>query len=499
MTAPPLAHDGFVRSATLAEWAVGSKGWTAWNAARQRNDRRAQPLPVPPLTKVRMPGARQAVDSVPCAEAAAYVRFVVPDALAFFANAERVAALTEITGSPETAHAVRDQLLGAEAERMAELQTTLAALPALPSSTGPAIDLPTKKHETGQILVGVFRCLEWLGDADAGHTWNNWLRAALTEAMDESSRSQLDPVVDVKAPLLVHERIAGSGRHETPLVNFEALCIMMRLLANHTPACKTATQEAFKYLMRVKVGDASLIPELQRNVATATAETRQFVLGEDEARQQEWTNELRALEHQRRLREERLRLEGMEQYYHDLGEERKRLRDENWKVGEEERAAKRTAIRLTVDRTEAERKKFENGLRHSVEAGELTEAQVKEILSGPRVRIFKSLGEIIGLLDPSFRELTRGRFPFARRAMAELRAGFFAPKPLTDVCPQAHHDEILWYEDDLPALWRFCAAQMEQRREETRAPGQTTLFGTAPAVPEAPSEEELRRRVLAAV
>ncbi len=501
MAPAPVPHEGYLRSATLAEWAVPgpSRGWTIWSAARQRNDRRTPPLDVPVLTKVRMPGGPRAVDSVPCNQAAAYVRFVVADAIAFFSDPNKVSALAEFSDEASV-HAVRDELLGAEAERAAELQTTLATLPALLSSRGPAVVLPTKKHE-GQILLGVFKCLEWLGESDPGHVWNNWLREGLTAAIEESSRIQLGQVGSVKIPVLVYECIAGSLGHDTPLVNVEALCILMRLLANHTPACKAATQEAYQCLMRVKVGDASLIPELQRNAATATAEARQFVLGpeEEEERQREWVHGLRVREHERLLREEDLRYERMEQHHRELCEDRKRHREENWRVGEEERAMKRAGIRLGSERVDAERKEFENDLWKRVEAGRLTEAQAREVLGAPRARIFKSLGQIIGLLDPVFDELRRHNYPFVRKALAELRAGFFGSKPQSDVCSEGCCDEILWYADDLPALWRFCVAQLESRRREARAPGKTTLSGGAPAaVPEMPPSDELRRRVLEA-
>jgi hypothetical protein len=141
----------------------------------------------------------------------------------------------------------------------------LAALPPLAAAGAGAMVLPTKKMD-GRVFVGLFVVLQWLGLPDPHNTWTNWLRAALTEECDNS---------DDQASVL-YSPVSGS---HTPLVDSHGLAVVLRLVANHNSITKAVAEEAYRYLLRVKVGDETLLAELASNAASSSSAAREFVLG----------------------------------------------------------------------------------------------------------------------------------------------------------------------------------------------------------------------------
>ncbi len=283
------------------------------------------------------------------------------------------------------------------------------------------------------------------------------------------------------------------------------------MMLSRSRAAAAVRRKAAEVLCRVLGGDVSLAERIcqhrrvQEHLKESDPEHPARVFGEyaeqhpedDEAARRLRKERLdRELEEERALRrDQELRFEGLENKKRRLDADQ-RLYEERYLA---DLAAARGAARLSAAKTTSEWLAFEKTVQQKVASGELTEEEAICVLRGPRERIFKPLGDILRALDPRF-EACRKQ-PFAREALRLLREGFFAPKPQTDVIQMPRYEEIIWYQDDLQALFRFGLDLCDRASVARMEPGQQTLFGTsAEAVRAAqdrtiPPQDELLRRV----
>ena len=272
--APYILDSGFIWAFDAAAWAAGGgkDGAALWSAAFKRHKNTSFSGAV----KEHVPWASRKTWVIPPEQMAAFVTFILPDSRKkFFSDAAKVAALIEITKHAASAEAERNRLAAIDAAQRAEAAEVLAALPPLVAAGGAPMELPTKKID-GRVFMGLFVFLQWLGLPDPHNIWNNWLRAALTEECGDKCGNLVSPHLSH----LHYSPVSGSHGHDTPLVDNHALGIVLRLVANHNSVTRAVADEAYRYLMRVKVGDKTLLEEIAHNSVAAAPMAREFVLGE---------------------------------------------------------------------------------------------------------------------------------------------------------------------------------------------------------------------------
>ena len=255
---PTVLPNGFIGAYDLAAWTSGKSGAAAWKSAAQRHE-----AVFAPAVKEHVPWAHKKAWVILPGDAAAFVTYLLPNSWEdFFSKPDRAAALIAVTHDAASTHAERDRLAQLEAARRADVESVLAVLPAL--SGGVPMNLPTTKIND-RVFVYVFRFLEWLCIPDPQNTWTHWLGAALTR--------------ELKGEGIKYAPMPGSRGHNTPLVDKHALKIVLRLTANHNPLTRAIAAEAYDCLMRLKVGDETLVGEIAQNAITASPCARTFVLG----------------------------------------------------------------------------------------------------------------------------------------------------------------------------------------------------------------------------
>jgi hypothetical protein len=277
-------------------------------------------------------------------------------------------------------------------------------------------------------------------------------------------------------------------------------------VANHNSITKAVAEEAYGYLLRVKVGDETLLEEIAHNSATAAPMAREFVLGSKRAApnfdDQERAVKLRKLKSDYAIdrKKQLIELQACAKKAQDEDDaraleaearaqtirEEERARFERHQAEREARAKAaaeddlRYASLQEQRRAEAEhrQREYQKQAQADVAAGLLTWADIQaDVAAGlltwadidaqkPRQVIRKCLSGI--LCDLGFADLTRHNYPFARNIKKAYLEGKLEGKPPTDWVDGFAHvkGEIIFYVEDQQSLVKLCS----ELRAELNAP-----------------------------
>jgi hypothetical protein len=329
---------------------------------------------------------------------------VATDPFQYFTTQENIDTMLVLSNNSNAVYLVRDELLGEQAAKEAESRALCAQLPQL--SGGQAVALPTKRHESGQVLLGAFAGMTWVGVGNPSSVWCNWLRSALEhEVGDVCPWIDRQPVADL--PLVAYGRVEGSGPNNTPLVNVAAFRICLRLLTQRGLVAKHIVDEAYQCLMqclmRVKVGDESLVNEVLQNAQSAPAEAREFVMGAGAgdpvlapAVVQAIATAVETLlvrrfgdpQHVTEFRSKQLQEEALVRRIRDEEEQRKALFELEWRAAErrdnEDQQVSRQRVAAQRAAAAANKAASEASIRESLVKRALADAQLKNVVAEER-------------------------------------------------------------------------------------------------------------------
>jgi hypothetical protein len=255
------------------------EGKARWAQAQQRLQRRQ--LDLPPTTRVKPPGARQATPQLAANDAAKALRLVLKRPLEeFFEKEEKLVWLrgqiAAAGGDPATVDAELSELLAERAQQEADLQSL--ALPGLRSDL--QVSLRTTR-ENGEVLGSILDYLRWLGVEDEwANSWRNWIGEAFRELLDSTNAETHDETVVYIEKQLPNQSLP------TPFTNFAGYRLLAKLCLHKSKIAQAMYDQAMTLLGRHAVGDQRLHASLDANAAETSEPARAFVLGSAEAAKQ---------------------------------------------------------------------------------------------------------------------------------------------------------------------------------------------------------------------
>jgi hypothetical protein len=203
--------------------------------------------------------------------------------------------------------------------------------------------------------------------------------------------------------LVAYGRVEGSGPNNTPLVNVAAFRICLRLLTQRGLVAKHIVDEAYQCLMRVKVGDESLVNEVLQNAQSAPAEAREFVMGAGAgdpvlapAVVQAIATAVETLlvrrfgdpQHVTEFRSKQLQEEALVRRIRDEEEQRKALFELEWRAAErrdnEDQQVSRQRVAAQRAAAAANKAASEASIRESLVKRALADAQLKNVVAEER-------------------------------------------------------------------------------------------------------------------
>ena len=258
------------------------EGKARWGQAQQRLQRRQMALP--PTTRVKPPGARQATPQLAANDAAKALRLVLKRPLEeFFAKEAKLGWLrgqiAAAGGDPATADAELAELLAERAQQEADIQSLM--LPGL--QTDEQASFRTTR-EDGEVLGSNFDYLRWLGLTNVKNEWHNWLREAFCDAIRQCLDSYDAETLEDRV-VYVEKQLPNQSL-PTPFTNFAGYRLLAKLCLHKSKIAQAMYDQAMTLLGQHAVGDQRLHASLDANAAQASEPARAFVLGSAEAAKQ---------------------------------------------------------------------------------------------------------------------------------------------------------------------------------------------------------------------